>query len=302
VPAPEDPKDFRRLRESGDHASLGRYIGGGFCAARDTLARGLAALGITPNHLTVAGFLLTCGTGACLAIGAGHQVPYWAVDAPGGGGASWWPLGAGLFLIASSACDMIDGALARITGSGSDFGAFLDSTLDRFSDIAIIVGISIYFARDGNLTYQLLALFALANTFLISYIKARAEEIVPDCSVGWWQRGERHVTFLLGCFFGHIPAILWQLTLLPAFTVWRRLTFAHQAITAQAAGHPLPSPLPPRTGWGRWKLSQHPRGSWQHDLVAGANIAYIIFAPLIFRPLLATGPYSDPLRAWLGGG
>jgi phosphatidylglycerophosphate synthase len=280
---------------------LGLTIAGGIARARDGLARGLIGLGVTPNHITVAGFLLTCGTGYCLAQGAGHQVPYFHNAAAGDGAVSLWPLWAGLFLLASAASDMLDGAVARLGHLGTRRGKFLDSTVDRFSDIAILLGCAIYFGRHGSLTYQVLTYVALANTFLISYIKARAEEVIPDCSVGWWQRGERYVALLLGCFFGHMPVVLWQLSLLAAFTVLRRLTYTWRAATAVEAGRSVPPQYPQRRGLDRLRFWLYPRGTWQFDLTAAMNILAIPIAPWLFPPLLAIGSHADPLRPWLAG-
>ncbi len=268
---------------------------------RDTLARVLIRFGATPNRITVLGFLLTCGTGVCLAYGAGHQVPYAYSGAAGPGPTSLWPLWAGLFLLLSAACDMLDGAVARVGNMSSKFGEVLDSTLDRFSDTAIYVGCAVYFAWHENVTYQVLAFLALGNTFLISYIKARAEDVVPGCcGVGWWQRGERYVALLLGCFFGHMPFVLWQQALLPAFTVFRRLEYAGRAIRAFERNAPPPPKLALRAWWGRLILWYYPRGTWQFDVVAGTNIASIIALPWLWSPLLGTGAYLDPLRSWLG--
>ncbi len=116
----------------------------------------------------------------------------------GGPVASWYPLAALAWLFVAAACDMLDGAVARSGNLHSRFGAVLDSTVDRFSDIAIWGACALYFAAAGNVTYCLLTFLALSNTFLISYVKARAEDLIPDCSVGFWQRGERFFAILVG--------------------------------------------------------------------------------------------------------
>lgn len=117
---------------------------------------------------------------------------------------------------------MLDGAIARVGNMSSRFGAILDSTLDRFSDMAIFIGCTLHFVltEEVNLTLLVLAIVALCNSVLISYIKARAEEIVADCSVGYWLRGERFAAVLIGCATGHVIAVLWQLGVLNALTVW----------------------------------------------------------------------------------
>lgn len=298
--APSTPRagDFSRLRETGQKSGASRAIGAGIGSARDVLARGLVRVGATPNRITVAGFLVTCGAGYCLARGGADQVPYLY---SGVGKVSWWPAGAALLLLIAGACDMLDGAVARVGKLKSRFGAILDSTLDRLSDMAIFLGCAVHFALAGNLTGQVLALIALCNGFLISYVKARAEEIIPDCSVGYWLRGERFVALLIGCGTGHVTAVLWQLAVLNLFTVWRRLAYAHKAVACLDRNLP-PPPRGPSPGLiGRFQLWRHPRGSIPYDVVTGVNIAYIVVAPWLWGGLGGPGAEADPLRAWLMG-
>jgi phosphatidylglycerophosphate synthase len=288
-------KDFAALRQSDDAVGASRAIGGGFGAARDAVARFLLGFGVTPNILTITGFAFTCAAGYCLLRGAGQQVPYFALA---GGPVGWWPLATALFLILAGACDMLDGAVARIGGLGSQSGALLDSSIDRFSDIAIYAGCFLYFAtlERPNLTYQVLAVVAMCNAVLISYIKARAEDLIADCTVGYWLRGERFAGFLIACLVGHIPATLWQMSISCGFTVWRRLTYGFAAVRAQETGQPAPARGPSARWWGVFQLWRHPRGSVHYDVVTGTHIAYIIAGPLIWPALLWVGPEADPLR------
>ncbi len=287
VPDRECPtsKDFAALRASGEKAGASRAIGGNIAAARDRLARVLIRCGATPNRITMLGFLLTCGGGYCLARGASQQVPYFATAE---GPVGWWPLLAAVFLIAAGACDMLDGAVARVGHLGTRSGAVLDSTMDRLSDMAIYIGCFLHYALLDNpsVLYQTLAVIALCNAVLISYIKARAEELIEDCSVGYWLRGERYAAVLIGCACGHVPAVLWQMAISCFFTVWRRITFAMNTLQAIDRGRPRP-PHGPAAGWRGWfQLWRHPRGSVPYDIVTGTHIAYIIFAPLLFPTLL----------------
>jgi CDP-diacylglycerol---glycerol-3-phosphate 3-phosphatidyltransferase len=292
-------KDFHALRQSGAAVGTSESIGMAFVRARDRVAARLIRLGATPNRVTIVGFLFTCAAAFCLARGASFAVPYFRF---GTQPTSWWPAIAAVFLILAGACDMLDGAVARVGRMGSRSGAVLDSSVDRFSDMAIYIGCFLHFAlmSPANLTYQLLAVIALCNGVMISYVKARAEEMIEDCSVGYWLRGERFAAVLIGCMFGHIPAVMWQMAVSCAFTVWRRMSYAYLTVQALDAGKTAPPHGPVPGFLGRIQLWRHPRGSIGYDFVTGAHIAYIIFAPCVWAGLWAVGQYGDPLRRWLG--
>jgi CDP-diacylglycerol--glycerol-3-phosphate 3-phosphatidyltransferase len=280
--------DFAALEASGDRPGYTKLVGMGFGLARDSLAGVLVRLGVTPNCLTIAGFLVTLGAAACLAAGAGDTF-----GRPVLAGQGYWCLAAGALLFVAGGCDMLDGAVARIGGQSTPFGAVLDSSLDRVSDIVLYVAMVGHFAARGNLTYSVLAVVALANTFLISYVKARAEDLIEDCTVGWWQRGERHVALLTGAFSSHMPMMLWQQATLPLLTVLRRLNHARQVLQARQRGLPDPPKGPPA---GRRRLLypwRYPRGSIPFDILASVNLATVLFGPWLFPFFYGR---SDPLR------
>jgi len=181
-----------------------------FTTSRDALARRLLGLGVGPNALTITGLVFTAAAAICLAQGAGAEPRTLA-----GVGQSWWRLWAGIFLLLCGAADMLDGALARLGGKMTKFGAFLDSVVDRYSDIMLFLGIVLYYARLENLTYQVLATVGMANALIISYAKARAEDFIPSCRVGYWERGERFAALTIATFAGGIPAVLWELAIFP---------------------------------------------------------------------------------------
>ncbi|HEY3243602.1 MAG TPA: CDP-alcohol phosphatidyltransferase family protein [Phycisphaerae bacterium] len=288
-------KEFARFRSARVAAGSSLSIGQWFMRSRDRIAARLIAKGVTPNHVTVAGFVVSSAAAICYFLGAGHHAPYEA-DVPGLT-RSYWPLCGALLLILAGACDMVDGAVARLGRLHSEFGGLLDSTLDRASEMIIYLGITAHFARSGNLTYCVLAMLALANANLISYVKARAEEYVDDCSVGYWLRGERHAALLLAGLSAHLPIMLWQQALSPFFTVIRRVVFARQAIRARQRGQPAP-PIVPTHGWQKLLLWRYPRGSVPYDIVTGSNIAFFTVLPWIHPVFYGA---ADPLRRWLGG-
>lgn len=273
---------------------VGRAIGTGFMAARDFLARGLVAMGIKPNTLTLAGFVFTAAAGALLARGAGDRLSgtclwgeFLTHANPGYIGLSSWNLWAAVMMVLCGATDMLDGAVARIGHSASTFGAFLDSTLDRFSDFVIFAGIAFFYAWHANVTYTLLAVLCISNSFNISYTRARAETLIPRCRVGYWQRGERHAAVLISLFAFNVPAMLWQQAISPAFTVWRRIFYTWQVTRGKT-----PVEDPRQGNWFDKICPWHwPRMTWPYDVVTGLNIAFLIFAPI---------PQTDVIRHWLG--
>ncbi|MFA5159441.1 MAG: CDP-alcohol phosphatidyltransferase family protein [Candidatus Omnitrophota bacterium] len=131
----------------------------------------LTAKGISPNQLTLAGAALTLLTGVIYAKG-------------------YFFLG-GIMLIVAGAADLVDGPLARATGKVNPFGAFLDSTVDRYSDFFVFAGLSIYFVRTGEIFWFLVTLGIILGTFAVSYSKARAENFIKNCSIGVFGRAER---------------------------------------------------------------------------------------------------------------
>lgn len=155
---------------------------------RRSAERLLAALGrmpLTPNQVTVIGFGLTCIAAGLAAFG--HL--------------RW----AGVVLIFAGTCDILDGALARTTHASYPYGAFLDSTLDRYSEGVVYLGLAAYFvSMDGPLQRWLVlaTLAALAGSFLVSYVRARAQSLGFTCESGLFARPERVVLTVIGLIFG----------------------------------------------------------------------------------------------------
>ncbi len=295
-PPPTDAsKDFKRFRQGQHHAGMSRLIGQGFCDARDATARALLTVGVTPNGLTLAGFAMTCGLAICLLLGGGdsHAALREAGRPP-------YLIIAFVLLILASACDMLDGAVARIGNLKSPLGAVLDSCVDRMSDAVVYVALVGCFLLRGNLTYGVFAALAMTHAMLISYVKARSECEIPNCEVGYWMRGERSAALLISLGFGNISALLWQQALLPALTVLRRLVWVYQVLKARAHGRPDPSSAPAPGVRGLLRPWRYPRGSLPYDVVTGINILFLAIGPRI-HPVF--GPTADPLgdfvRHWV---
>ncbi len=293
---PSEKRDFANLRKSGERPGTSWAIGHVFCAGRDQLARLLVWLGVTPNAITATGFLLTVCAGVCLAIGGGHT--FGKVE---GLTSSRWCFVAFWLLLAAGPCDMLDGAVSRIGGIGTRFGQVLDSTLDRFSDGVLYLGLIVHFAWVGNVTLCALSGIAMVHAYAISYVKARSENLLDSVPVGWWQRPERCFGFLTGTLFGHMPALIWQQATLPFFTVLLRLRYAGAALKAQERGTdpPKDGPLP---GIGRYLAPwRHARGSLPYDVMAAINIGWIIVAPWIWPFFYGrTDPLRTLMERWFG--
>ncbi len=256
---------------------IGRAIGFGFAAARDFIARGLVRIGISPNALTLTGMVLTLAAGVCYALGAGSGRHAWDLAVRPAAPSAYLLLAGGL-LILSSACDMLDGAVSRLGGRSTRFGAFLDSTLDRFSDFAVYAGIATYYAwqSPANLTLVLLSMVAFFNAFMISYARARAEDLIESCSVGYWQRGERAAAVLIATFAHNVPALIVQQAVLPMLTVVRRINHTRAVLKGTSPiTDPAAGPMHLKLRLWRW-----PRATVPYDLITGLNIAWLIFARL----------------------
>ena len=142
---------------------------------------------------------------------------------------------AGLGIIAAGCFDVFDGAVARARGENSPFGAVLDSVTDRAADAFIYIGAVLYFYRIGQPLYVFVTMVALAGALMVSYTRARAENTIIDCKVGFAERGERMVLLLLALFFNKLGAGMWMLAGLAWLTTLQRLIHTHRAL---AAGQP----------------------------------------------------------------
>ena len=180
------------------------------------VARVASRLGIHPNTLTFVGFLLQAGVG--VVFGMGHLV-----------------LGGWLLLIVAPV-DALDGALARALGQESRFGAFLDSTLDRLSDAALILGLTAHYLYQGAHLEVALLLIALVAAQMVSYIRARAEAEGFPCKVGLLTRLERIVLIAVLSALGLPIVMIWALAILSVFTMVQRLLYVYAVSRREGTG------------------------------------------------------------------
>ena len=174
----------------------------------EALMSALGRIPITPNQITVIGVALTFAAAVLAALA--HL--------------RW----AGVVLIFAGTFDILDGALARSSGRAYPYGAFLDSTLDRYSEGAIYIGLAAYFAgTSGPLQRWLLlaTVAALAGSFLVSYVRARAQSLGFTCESGIFARPERVVATVVGLIFGGavLYIVVFLLAILTNLTALQRI-------------------------------------------------------------------------------
>ncbi|WP_353684175.1 CDP-alcohol phosphatidyltransferase family protein [Thermodesulfovibrio sp. 3907-1M] len=136
----------------------------------------------------------------------------------------------GIFILAGGAFDLVDGIVARVNGRATRFGALLDSTFDRIADGFIFIGIAWYFFRLNHDIALIIALLCMIASYLISYVRARAEGLGVSCNVGIIERPERLIFLAFGCLTNLIYPVLIILTALSWITVIQRILYARKQI------------------------------------------------------------------------
>ena len=181
------------------------------------IVSGLALTRISPNALTFIGLLINIVAalffGFARAENANRMFVY-----------------AGLTIIGAGVFDMVDGRVARLTNQVSVFGAFFDSVIDRYSDVAIFFGLLVFYARGNRLFYVGLVAFVMTASLMVSYTRARAEALIGSCKVGFMERPERIVCVILGALankWGVMAPALWVLALLSTITVIHRIRYTY---------------------------------------------------------------------------
>ncbi len=183
---------------------MSKYIRPYFLDPMARLAHWLHQRGVTPNAVTVAGFLLTLLSTVMLGMG----MLFWG----------------GIVLWAASMFDMLDGALARYANQVSPFGAFLDSTLDRYSESITFLGLVFYFSyQPESQTHLFLIFLTLIGSWMVSYTRARAEGLGIECKGGFLQRPERLTILIAGLILGQVLPALWILAIFTNVTSFQRI-------------------------------------------------------------------------------
>jgi CDP-diacylglycerol--glycerol-3-phosphate 3-phosphatidyltransferase len=198
-----------------------RTIGHGSAWLLDKIVGALSAAGVSPNLLSYLG--LAVAAGAAVLFARGNF--FWAAVA----------------VFFSGFLDLADGPVARRMGRVTAFGAFLDSMLDRYSDMLLYMGLLVYYARVGRFFYVVLVAVAMAGSFMVSYSRARAESLIPTCKVGFLERPERLVLLILGGLANRMAPVLWVIAVGTTFTVVHRIVYTWRETKAGRILPPVPA-------------------------------------------------------------
>ena len=172
------------------------------------IVRGLALSKIHPNVLTFLGLVINVVAAVLLAEGQFRA--------------------AGVVIISAGLFDMVDGRVARATNQVTRFGGFFDSVLDRYSDLALLMGLLVYYGNIGRSFYVVLTAIVTTGSVMVSYTRARAENAIPTCKVGFMERPERVVLLIIGALFDRMAPVLWVIAVLSNITVAHRMAFTWQ--------------------------------------------------------------------------
>jgi CDP-diacylglycerol--glycerol-3-phosphate 3-phosphatidyltransferase len=244
-------------------------IGAAFNYPLRLIIRGCVALRIHPNVLTFTGVVINIVAG--WALSQGHFL-----------NAFWIMIVANIF-------DFIDGKVAVDTGAVSKFGGFWDSVIDRFSDLALSVGLICLYASLGRTDYVLITSIAMVFATMTSYARARAESLLPRCKVGFMERPERIVLFMIGAVTNRMAAVMWVIGVLSVATVVDRIYYTYLELN----NRPQPQPHGFSGALVRAFYWTDERATFAYDLWVIAILTFV----------WATPPHwlGDPLagRGWL---
>jgi CDP-diacylglycerol---glycerol-3-phosphate 3-phosphatidyltransferase len=182
---------------------------------------GLALTRISPNALTFIGLLINV-IAACFfgfASADNDQAAMFRY--------------AGLVIIGAGIFDMVDGRVARATNQVTEFGGFFDSVMDRYSDVALFFGLLVYYARANRFFYVVMVAFVMTSSLMVSYTRARAENMIKQCKVGFMERPERIVLVIIGALWNVMAPVLWVLAVLSTITVIHRIRYTYEQTTAK---------------------------------------------------------------------
>jgi CDP-diacylglycerol--glycerol-3-phosphate 3-phosphatidyltransferase len=192
--------------------SITGRIGAGGKRIFDSLVNLLSNLRVHPNILTLTGLAINVFAMILFAKG----IFTWA----------------GFVILFAGIFDMVDGEVARRTKRVTKFGAVFDSVIDRYSDMLLLLGLIIWYAKIDRIFYVGLTGLVLIGSVLTSYTRARAESLIPACKVGFLERPERIVLLIIGSWMDRMAAVLWVMAILSNWTVSQRIWYTWRELTA----------------------------------------------------------------------
>jgi phosphatidylglycerophosphate synthase len=178
----------------------------------DSIVNLLASLRVHPNILTLIGLVINIF--AMVLFAKGYF--FWGA----------------LVIIFAGIFDIVDGEVARRTKRVTRFGAFFDSVIDRYSDMLLLLGLVIWYAKIDRIFYVGLTGLVLIGSVLTSYTRARAESLIPACKVGFLERPERIVLLIIGGVTDRMAAVLWVMAILSNWTVSQRIWYTWRELSA----------------------------------------------------------------------
>jgi CDP-diacylglycerol--glycerol-3-phosphate 3-phosphatidyltransferase len=255
---------------------IGKTLGKFGSQWRDALAQAFISMKISPNILTVTGFMINIMGGVLLAYGAHAQ-----------GRINWIHVLAGCVIILANIFDMLDGAVARLSEQVTRFGAFCDSVTDRYSDMLLLGGAMTYFVLRKDILFVVISALAFVGGVMTSYTRARAEALLPGkFNAGYMERPERIVVLAATCLLSRLyMGILFV-------AIFANLATLHRIWDAWRVDNGIEHPERIRKGYGSpyspvilrtirniifWT---YPRETWQHDTLGLVFLLLTILAPL----------------------
>ncbi len=185
--------------------SFTKAIGKGAGYVLTRLVRMLTLSGVHPNVLTLIGLVVN---GVAAWILSRGEFMY-----------------AGFVILGAAVFDLTDGAVARNANKVTRFGGFLDSVMDRYSDLILLTGLLVYYAGINRFGYIVLTAVAMIGSVLVSYTRSRAENVIGSCKVGFLERPERIVLMIIGTLFNRMAPVLWIIAVLSNLTVIHRIVY-----------------------------------------------------------------------------
>ncbi len=187
----------------------------------DRIVRALALSRINPNALTFLGLIINIAAAWQFARGRF--------------------LIAGLVVIGAGIFDLVDGPVARTTNRVTRFGGFLDSVVDRYSDLALYMGLLVYYATINRFFYIVLTAIVMTGSVMVSYTRARAENSIPSCKVGFLERPERIVLIIIGALTDRMAPVLWVIAVFSNVTVIHRMIYTWEQARALERAQLIPA-------------------------------------------------------------